>query len=185
MTFQVHTLVDAPPASKPMLEEVQEKFDFIPNQMGVLSESPQALEAYMTLDRLMKATSFSEKERDVVLLAVSFENRCEYCMSGHSKLAKDDGVPADVIESLRSGQPIRDAKLEALRGYTQELMQLRGHITRGTKQRFLDAGYGPKQALEIMLGITMKTLSNYANNLAHTPVDDAFKGAQWKENSSN
>jgi uncharacterized peroxidase-related enzyme len=185
MTFQVHTLNDAPAASKSLLEKVEEKFDFIPNQMGVLSESPQALEAYMTLDRLMKDTSFSEKERDVVLLAVSFENRCEYCMSGHSKMAQEHGLPEDVIESLRSGQPIRDERFQALRAYTLELMQMRGHITQETKQRFLDAGYGPKQALEIMLGISMKTLANYANNLAHTPVDEAFKSAQWRENRAN
>jgi len=31
----------------------------------------------------------------------------------------------------------------------------------------------------------LKKLSNYANNLAHAPVDDAFKAEQLRENRAN
>ena len=32
-----------------------------------------------------------------------------------------------------------------------------------------------RQALEVLLGVTMKTLGNYANHVMHTPLDDHLK----------
>lgn len=180
MTFKVHTIEDAPGEAKPLLKEVRERFGFLPNQMGVLALSPLALGAYVTLDRLFAKTSFSETERNVILLAISRENNCEYCTSGHSKAAQAANVPADVIKALRAGEPVADTRLEALRGYAISLMRNRGTPAREAKQAFLDAGYSPRQALEILLAISMKTLANYANNLAHTPLDEAFQETAWE-----
>ena len=38
-------------------------------------------------------------------------------------------------------------------------------------QSFLDAGYNQQQALEVVLGISLATLCNFANSLAGTPVN--------------
>jgi hypothetical protein len=40
---------------------------------------------------------------------------------------------------------------------------------------FLTAGYTKAQVLEVILAITQKTLSNYANHILGTPLDEAFK----------
>ena len=37
-----------------------------------------------------------------------------------------------------------------------------------------------RQILDIMVGVAMKTLSNYINHLAHTPLDDAFAAQAWE-----
>jgi alkylhydroperoxidase family enzyme len=42
------------------------------------------------------------------------------------------------------------------------------------KQRFFAAGYGTRQLLEIVLGLAQKTMSNYINHLADTPLDERF-----------
>lgn len=181
MTFKVHAIEDAPEKSKDILRGAREKFGFVPNQMGILSESPSVLEAYMTLDRLAEELSFSDVERHVVIMAVSRENGCEYCMSAHSKGAEKSEISANIVSSLRTGGLLEDKKLEALRSYTLELMRNRGHISSDIKKMFLDAGYKPHQALEILLIISMKTLSNYANNLAHTPLDEQFQDTAWQE----
>jgi hypothetical protein len=34
--------------------------------------------------------------------------------------------------------------------------------------------------LEVILGVAMKTISNYSNHIAETPLDEAFAGAAWK-----
>jgi alkylhydroperoxidase family enzyme len=44
---------------------------------------------------------------------------------------------------------------------------------------FLAAGYSERQILEIVLAIAVKTLSNYANHLFHTPVDAMFESRVW------
>jgi hypothetical protein len=51
----------------------------------------------------------------------------------------------------------------------------------------LDSGTAPEAAryqshhvLEVLVGVAMKTLSNYTNHLAATPLDSAFAGRAWK-----
>lgn len=37
---------------------------------------------------------------------------------------------------------------------------------------FVAAGFTPSQVLEVVTIIATKTISNYANNLTHTPLED-------------
>jgi len=46
-------------------------------------------------------------------------------------------------------------------------------------EAFLEAGYAKEQILEVILGVSMKTLSNYVNHIAQTPLDTAFAGKAW------
>lgn len=48
-------------------------------------------------------------------------------------------------------------------------------------QGFLDAGYTTAQALEAILGVGLKTLSNYASHIAGTSLDAAFKPHAWSK----
>lgn len=52
---------------------------------------------------------------------------------------------------------------------------------RADVQHFLDAGYSERHILEIILAISVKTLSNYANHLFHTPIDGVFAGRAWHD----
>jgi hypothetical protein len=45
---------------------------------------------------------------------------------------------------------------------------------------FLKAGYTQANVLDAVLGVSMKVLSNYANPIAETPLDDTFAAEQWK-----
>ena len=40
--------------------------------------------------------------------------------------------------------------------------------------QFLAAGFTREQVLEVVAGVSVKTLSNYANHLLKTPVDPQF-----------
>ena len=80
----------------------------------------------------------------------------------------------DVIRAAGSGTPIDDKKLEALRLFTHKMVDQRGVLNEGELDAFLAAGYTPENALEVVLGIAMKTLSNYANHLMDTPIDAPF-----------
>ena len=45
----------------------------------------------------------------------------------------------------------------------------------------IDLGCGKgATALEVVLGVAMKTLSNYANHLLDTPTDAAFADERWQ-----
>lgn len=182
--YALHTIETAPASSARKLEQVQRKLGFIPNLYAVLAEAPAALESYLTLGVLFDKTSLSPTEQQIVLLAASRTNHCEYCMAAHTVVARMQSVPEGVIEALRSGGPIADAKLEALRTFSVAVVRKRGELEREDLEAFLNAGYSRAQLLEVLVGVAMKTLSNYTNHIAATPLDNAFASAAWSDKPS-
>ena len=57
----------------------------------------------------------------------------------------------------------------------QAILNQRGDLNDEQIARFKAVGYDNQQLLEIILGIAQKTISNYTNKLANTPLDDQFK----------
>jgi alkylhydroperoxidase family enzyme len=90
-------------------------------------------------------------------------------------------VPDHVVQAIRAGRPIVDYKLEALRRFTAAVVTMRGWPSEADTRGFLDAGYTRAQILEVVLGVGMKTLSNYTNHIADTPLDHAFAKAAWSK----
>ncbi len=168
-------------ADHPLLDQARRKFGFVPNLLTTMAAAPKLLESYMSVGALFDQTSLNPTERQVVLLATSFENSCAYCMAAHSTIAKMQGVDDGVIEALRSGVPIANAKLEALRQFASEVTTRRGWPEAATRDAFRAAGYSDAQALEVVLGVGMKTLSNYANHMMGTTLDTPFEPAAWSD----
>jgi len=179
MPYPVHTIEDAPEAARATLATSRKAFGFVPNLIGVMAAAPALVEAYLTLGGLFARTSFSPSEQQVVLLAVSYVNGCEYCVAAHTAIAGMQKVPDDVVDALRTGNDIADDRLQALRAFTASVVEGRGWPARAAEEAFFAAGYTRAQALEVVLGVGMKTLSNYTNHLADTPLDEAFQPAKW------
>ena len=68
-----------------------------------------------------------------------------------------------------------------MRRFTAAVVKSRGWPAPADTAAFVSAGYGPQQVLEVVLGVGMKTLSNYANHIAKTPLDQAFASAAWSK----
>jgi alkylhydroperoxidase family enzyme len=47
-------------------------------------------------------------------------------------------------------------------------------------EEFLSAGYLRQHVLEVVFAVAMKTLSNYVNHMAETPVDAQFMQQVWE-----
>lgn len=86
-----------------------------------------------------------------------------------------------VTDAIWDGRPIADAKMAALATFTRTLVKSRGFPSKADVQSFLAAGDSEQQILEIVLAISVKTLSNYANHLFHTPLDPVFKARRWAD----
>ncbi len=178
-TFPVHSSETAPAASKPILAAAQKKFGFVPNLFRVMAEAPAAGEAYMAVMDIFERSSLSDAEKQTVLLSASFVNQCDYCMAAHTAVAGMKGVSEDIVEALRAGTKLADAKLDALAVLTRSIVETRGWPTDAAKEAFFAAGYGASEYLEVIVGVTVKTLSNYVNHAADTPLDAAFHSAKW------
>jgi AhpD family alkylhydroperoxidase len=116
----------------------------------------------------------------VVLLTISVVNRCRYCVGAHTALARRAGVVEDVVEAIREERPVPDARLAALSTVARQLVERRGWLDEDEVSRFLEAGFDPAQLLEVITALAMKTLSNYTNHLAQTPLDAPFRKTAWE-----
>jgi uncharacterized peroxidase-related enzyme len=179
--FPVHTIASAPSDSKEHLEAAEKGFGFIPNLSATMAESPELLAAYSTLWDLFGKSTLSPVEQQIVYMTSSFENRCNYCMAGHTALSKMLEIDPSVINALRSGNPIADRKLEALHRYATGVVRNRGWVSDADTDEFLAAGYTRRNVLEVILGTATKVISNYTNHIAHTATDAFMKGNEWKE----
>ena len=175
------TIQTAPAESRPTLEKIQRGFGFVPNLMATFANSPTVLNGYMALDAIWEKGSFTPVERTLILLAASVVNDCGYCTAAHSTVLKAFlKVPADTVAAVRHGKDLSDLKFDALVKYTREIVETRGRVSEATLNYFLSVGYTAPQAMEVLIGVALKTVSNYLDHINPTPIDDAFKAEAIK-----
>lgn len=179
MNYSLHTLDSAPSAAKELLAERQQHYGFVPNLLAIMAESPNLLKAYIDVSKLFAETELSNLEQQVILLSVSYVNDCAYCMAAHCTIAKKQHVSHELLYAIREGKPLSDPRLEVLRNFTETVVTTRGRPSEKQIELFLKSGYSKKNLLEVILGVGLKTLSNYTNHIGHTPVDAAFTEAAW------
>lgn len=180
--YITHTVETAPEASKPTLDAVQRKMGFVPNLMATMAESPVMIEAYLTLMGIFDKSALSATEREIILMTNNRLNGCVYCMAAHTAVAKMAKVEAGVIEALRTGTAIDDPKLEALRTFATIIHETRGHPSEEQISAFLAAGYTRETILEVVVGSSLKVLSNYTTPITTPPLDKAFASVAWTAN---
>ncbi|MFT5783127.1 MAG: putative peroxidase-related enzyme [Candidatus Krumholzibacteriia bacterium] len=188
MKFPIHTAKTVAPPANAQLQAVQESLGFVPNLFGVIAESAPALQAFMALNNEFSQSSLTALEREIVQVVASVENDCAYCVAGHTAFANLQELPADPIEAARGGYPLADPKLAALQRFTIAAVKNRGHVDPMDLLAFKDAGYGPAQVLEVVLGVCVKFFSNLTNNIVGIPLDEEFESFAWLkavENSSS
>lgn len=160
-----------------ILKETKANLGFIPNLYAYMGHSEGLIATYKTADaNFRKLSDFTPIEQEIVYLAISAENECDYCLRAHSMIAtKMSKVPQEIIDNLLKGQEIDDQKLYALFKFTQLMVKQRGWVEQSELDAFKAEGFKDKDVLDIILAIGTKTLSNYMNHLTHTPVDAAFQ----------
>lgn len=168
----VHTIESAPTEAQARVETAKKNNGFLPNLIGVLAGAPSALEMYQEVGAMNARSSLSAAEREVVQITAATLNRCAFCVAGHTALSVKKKLLEDSeIQALRQTTPLSDAKFNALAVFTQAVMREKGAVSDEELKAFFDAGYGEQQSLEVVLGVALATLCNYANNLAKTSIN--------------
>ncbi|WP_288900297.1 carboxymuconolactone decarboxylase family protein [uncultured Sneathiella sp.] len=183
--FTTHTIETAPEDSRPFLKGAKEAYSFVPNLLGNMSISPALLEGYVTLAGIFNKTNLSETERQIILMTNNRLNGCTYCMAAHTTISQMAKVPADVIDGLRNNTPLADSKLEALRTFVAKVNENRGWVDDADIEAFLAAGYTKQTVLDVILGTSLKVMSNYTNHIAQTKLDDPFVPNAWTDKERN
>ena len=170
-TFVDHTPESAPAAVRPALRGTIAQLGFLPSAMARMAASPALVGAFGKALASWEACSLSHVEREVVTLTIAHVVGCEVCVAMHASIVdRTIGDPV-LLAALRAQTPLVAPRLEALRLFTIAALRERGEVDEETLAGFFAAGFGPEQALEVILGIATYTLSTYANRLTRAPVD--------------
>jgi uncharacterized peroxidase-related enzyme len=173
---------DSDTAVADILAKAKAQTGMIPNMYARMANVPGLLDAYLSgYNAFREDSGFSAAEQEMVLLTISRINGCTYCVAAHSALADMNKVPAEITDAARDGKPLPDARLDALSAFTAAFVQSRGLPTAAETEAFLAAGYTETDILQVLLAVSVKTISNYTNHLFHTPVDQMFAHRTWEE----
>jgi uncharacterized peroxidase-related enzyme len=170
------TVETAPVGSKETLKEIQKAFGFIPNLLATMANAPATLNGYVAMDAAWEKATLTPQQRQIILLAASVENHCNYCKAAHSTVLKNMmKVDASLVNAVREKKPLSDAKLNALVQFTRELVSERGYVSENVKKDFVSQGFTESQMLEVVTGVALKTVSNYIDHLNPIEIDAGFK----------
>ena len=161
----------APLAARPLLEAVKRQLGVVPNMFRLISNSPAALEGYLSLSGALNKGALTAPTRERIALAVAEANGCSYCLSAHTYLGKnlaklDD---AEITNNRRgaSGDPKADAALR----FAVKLVRERGHVGEDDLRAVKAAGYDDAQVIEIVLHVALNTWTNLINTVGATDID--------------
>jgi uncharacterized peroxidase-related enzyme len=169
------TIDSAPDAAKKGLRAAEKKYGFVPNMMATFAHAPAVLDGYIALGAAWEKSSLTAKERQLILLTASVENRCAYGAAVHATVLKSLGVDGKTIKAVRTKSPLRDEKLNSLVALTRELVTERGFVPERIKEHFIETGYDESSLMEVLAGIALMTMTNYLDHLNPVPIDPAFQ----------
>lgn len=165
----------APAKSQPLLDQVKKDFGFVPNLFAAFANSPVLLEGYLALNAAYEKGSLTPLERQLVLLAASVANNCDYCKAAHSTVLKGMlKVSPDIVKAVRANRTLPNERHDALVNLARAMVITRGEVPAQTLNAFIDAGYRKDQVAEVLVGVALKTLSNYTSHLSPPEIDAAF-----------
>jgi len=165
------TIEAAPATSRPLLEAVKQQLGIAPNLFRLVSNSPAALEGYLSLSGALAKGALPAPTRERIALAVAEINGCSYCLSAHTYLGKNLAKLDDAeITANRNGSS-NDAKAEAAVKFAVKVVRERGHVSEADLRAVKSAGYNDAQVIEMVLHVALNTWTNYINEVAKTDID--------------
>ena len=88
---------------KEVFDEIKSsrKITEVPNFWKYLANSPETLErTWSSLKQVMKEGALDPVTKELIYVAVSITNSCEYCTRSHTAAAKKKGATEDMIKEM-------------------------------------------------------------------------------------
>ncbi|WP_343696625.1 carboxymuconolactone decarboxylase family protein [Flavobacterium sp.] len=157
--------------TKDLFNAVQAKLGVVPNMMRTMGNSPAVLEGYLNFSGALSHGKLSAKTGELIALAVSESNSCDYCLAAHTfigeKLIKAD---PEVLKAARLGNSA-DAKTEAILQLAKTLIRKYGLVNDEDVNKAKNAGVSDAEIAETIGHVALNVLTNYFNNTANTVID--------------
>ncbi|MGC5017242.1 carboxymuconolactone decarboxylase family protein [Micromonospora sp. DT47] len=178
--FTAHTPDTAPAAARPTMAGVHRRLGHLPTAVALMAESPELLKGFLTASATFESTDLDPVAREVVVLTVATRNECHVCVAMHTATLTSADAAPELVAALRAGTELPDPRLEALRRFTLAVLDHRGAVPDDELRAFLDAGFRPRHALDVVLGVGTYTISTFANRLIDAPLDPPLAAYAWR-----
>jgi len=168
-TFNVPKKEEVSTQNQAIFDQLESAVGFVPNLYATYAYSDSALERYLAFAN--GKTSLTLKEKEIVNLAVSQVNGCDYCLSAHTAIGTNAGFSADEIIEFRTGASTKSTKYNALASLAKNLTEQRGTAKETELEAFFSEGYSEEQFIDLIVQVGEKTISNYVHNATQVPID--------------
>lgn len=177
--YQIHNIEQSKGDICNVLGKVQEHYNFVPNALAAMAESPNSVLAYLALDDLAHKNSLLDEQRHVAFLTISREYGCDYCVAAHTAFAQMGEVDSQVVQNLREAKKLGDPKLEALHKFVTSMVHTGCNVSDSEIREFLSHGYTRCNILDIITMISNKLIAIFANRVMGTDLDEMLQPAKW------
>ncbi|MBR0669863.1 peroxidase-related enzyme [Neoroseomonas soli] len=158
--------------------KVQEKSGFIPNVFLMLAHRPEEFRAFMAYhDTLMdKSEGVTKAEREMIVVAVSSRNQCQYCVVAHGAIlrirAKNPLIADQVTANWRKAD-ITD-KQKAMLEFAMKVNDRANEVNEADHEALRKAGFNDEAIWDIAAIAAFFGMSNRLANVTSLRPNDEF-----------
>ena len=112
---------------KEVFDEIKSarKITEVPNFWKYLANSPETLErTWNSLKQVMKAGALDPVVKELIYVAVSITNGCEYCIKSHSLAAKKKGATDEMLNEMIAVTGMANETNRLVEGYQVEVDEI-------------------------------------------------------------
>ena len=157
---------------------VQEKSGFIPNVFLALAHRPDEFRAFFAYhDALMeKPGNLSKAEREMIVVATSNLNQCQYCVVAHGAIlrirAKDPLIADQVAVNYRKADIT--ARQKAMLDFAVKVSQRAYEVDESDLETLRDHGFTEEDAWDMAAISAFFGMSNRLANVTNLRPNDEF-----------
>ncbi|VWB64936.1 alkylhydroperoxidase [Burkholderia aenigmatica] len=176
--FPVPALDDLPEDIRERIAAVQEKSGFIPNVFLTLAHRPDEFRAFMAYhDALMdKPGNLSKAEREMIVVATSSVNQCQYCVIAHGAIlrirAKDPLIADQVATNYRKADIT--ARQKAMLDFAMKVSQAAYLVGEADFDTLKSHGFVEEDVWDIMAISAFFGMSNRIANVTNMRPNAEF-----------
>lgn len=152
---------------KALYDELERKRGKVSNILQVHSLRPQAMRAHLDLymDLMFAPGGLSRRQREMIAVVVSRENRCDYCVAHHVEALARYVSDRSLLEAIASGAAVPELPSadRALLAYAGKLTRAPASVSADDIQALRDTGIAEA---DILLANLIVAYFNFVNRIA-------------------
>jgi AhpD family alkylhydroperoxidase len=122
--FKIIEYAEASPEVRAVYDDIMttRKIDWVGNFWKVLANDPPALKrTWEGIKQVMAPGALDALTKELIYIAVSVSNQCEYCIASHSASARKKGMTDEMFKELMSVVGMANLTNRAVAGYQVEI----------------------------------------------------------------